>query len=276
MPTITLTRNYSDGATLTEQQLDDIIDSLETALNTTKLDSSNIQSGGISEANLGSAVVSATKIATDAVITAKIQDTAVTLAKLAATVQAALVPAGAVVAYGGTSAPTGFLMCDGTAVSRATYSALFTAIGTAHGTGDGSTTFNLPDYRGRFLRGVDGSAGVDPDKASRTAMATGGNTGNNVGSVQSDQNASHNHTLTDPGHTHSQNFYQGTIGTPSGSGYYGVGNGNSELDFAGLYSQGAQNASVNVNSTTTGITLATSGGNEARPENAYVYYIIKT
>lgn len=55
--------------------------------------------------------------------------------------------------YGGTTAPTGYLMCDGAAVSRTTYSALFAVLGTAYGTGDGSTTFNVPDFRGRFVLG---------------------------------------------------------------------------------------------------------------------------
>jgi microcystin-dependent protein len=57
-------------------------------------------------------------------------------------------PTGVILPYGGTSAPTGYLLCDGTAVSRTTYAALFGIIGTAYGTGDGSTTFNVPDLRG--------------------------------------------------------------------------------------------------------------------------------
>lgn len=60
-----------------------------------------------------------------------------------------LIPSGVVWGYGGTSAPTGWLLCDGSAVSRTTYANLFTAISTNFGTGDGSTTFNVPDYRGR-------------------------------------------------------------------------------------------------------------------------------
>jgi len=95
-----------------------------------------------------------------------------------------IVPPGVVWAYAGATAPTGWLLCDGTTIARATYTALFAAIGTAHGTGDGSTTFHLPDYRGRFLRGVDSAVGRDPDRASRIAANTGGNTGDNVGSVQ--------------------------------------------------------------------------------------------
>jgi microcystin-dependent protein len=78
----------------------------------------------------------------------------------------------------------GWLYCNGNTVSRTTYSALYEVIGNAFGDGDGTSTFNLPDARGRFLRGTDNGAGVDPDSANRTANHPGGNTGNNVGSVQ--------------------------------------------------------------------------------------------
>jgi hypothetical protein len=104
-------------------------------------------------------------------------------------------PAGSIIAFGGTSAPTGWLLCDGSAVSRTTYAALFSTIGTAYGSGNGTTTFNLPDFRGRFLRGVDGTANNDPDKATRTTMNAGGNTGNNVGSVQDDAFQGHGHNF---------------------------------------------------------------------------------
>ena len=70
-------------------------------------------------------------------------------------------PAGVVMAFGGSTAPTGWLECDGSAVSRSTYSDLFSAIGTNFGVGDGTSTFNLPDTRGEFIRGWDNSRGVD-------------------------------------------------------------------------------------------------------------------
>lgn len=151
-------------------------------------------------------------------------------------------PSGMVSAYAGASAPDGWLFCDGSAVSRTTYAALFAALGTSHGQGDGSTTFNIPDYRGRFLRGVDGSASNDPDKAGRTAMNTGGNTGNNVGSVQSDQFGSHSHAVP-----------------TSNAG--------------GSLSAGFQGSAT---SNLIGQTTQANGGNETRPKNAYVNYIIKT
>ena len=66
-----------------------------------------------------------------------------------------LSPAGMVSQFAGSAAPTGWLLCDGTAVSRTTYASLFTAIGTTYGAGDGSTTFNLPNLRGRVPVGRD-------------------------------------------------------------------------------------------------------------------------
>ena len=97
-----------------------------------------------------------------------------------------LTPAGTIVAYGGTTAPGGWLLCDGTAINRITYSSLFDVIGTNFGEGDGSTTFNLPDFRGMFLRGADNGKGRDIDSASITELVAGGNSGDNVGSYQGD------------------------------------------------------------------------------------------
>ena len=84
-------------------------------------------------------------------------------------------------------AAAGWLVCDGASYSRETYPDLFAAIGTAHGGDAGS--FNVPDLRDRFMRGVNGNAAfgsktVDPDVGSRTAAAPGGNVKNAVGSAQ--------------------------------------------------------------------------------------------
>jgi microcystin-dependent protein len=97
----------------------------------------------------------------------------------------ALVPAGSIIAYGGPAKatgdggapalPPGWLLCDGAAVSRTTYANLFAAVGINFGGGDGIGTFNLPDLRGRFARGLDHGAGIDPDNATRT-----------IGSLQDD------------------------------------------------------------------------------------------
>jgi microcystin-dependent protein len=64
-----------------------------------------------------------------------------------------VIPAGTIAPFAGSVVPTGWMLCNGAAISRTTYSELFSAVGTSHGQGNGSTTFNLPDYRGQFLRG---------------------------------------------------------------------------------------------------------------------------
>jgi microcystin-dependent protein len=82
-----------------------------------------------------------------------------------------LLPAGSLLAYGGTSVPSGYLACDGSNVSRETYSNLFTAIGTTWGTGNGSTTFTLPDLR---RRSPVGSGGSSTTQLGNTVGSTGG------------------------------------------------------------------------------------------------------
>jgi microcystin-dependent protein len=83
------------------------------------------------------------------------------------------VPTGQITAFGGASAPTGWLLCDGTAVSRTTYAALFAVLGTTYGAGNGTTTFNVPDLRQRFAMG----------KAASGTGATLGGTGGTVDHV---------------------------------------------------------------------------------------------
>src|SRR5881227_1132787 len=96
---------------------------------------------------------------------------------------------GMVFAYAGNVVPQGFLLCDGSSLDSRDnrYKNLFAAIGTAHG-GDGNPVFNLPDYRGLFLRGVDQGRGTDPDanniEIRRAPAGTSGNAGNKVGSIQ--------------------------------------------------------------------------------------------
>jgi hypothetical protein len=80
---------------------------------------------------------------------------------------------GMVAAYAGSSAPSGWLLCDGTAVSRTTYSALFAAIGTSYGAGDGSTTFNLPDLRGRVPVGKPPARPRGRERARRQRRSSG-------------------------------------------------------------------------------------------------------
>lgn len=98
----------------------------------------------------------------DSISTDKIVDGAVTKAKIA---ESERVPPGTVIWVAQSTAPAGYLKANGAAVSRSTYSSLFDAIGTTFGSGDGSTTFDLPDLRGEFVRGYDDSRGVDSGRS---------------------------------------------------------------------------------------------------------------
>lgn len=157
-------------------------------------------------------------------------------------------PAGTIIPFGGSAAPTGYLSCDGSAVSRTTYAALFAAIGTTWGAGNGSTTFNLPDLQGGFLRGS--GAGLNP--APRT-----------VGSYEADTFKSHTHaaTVTDNGHTHT---YTPPVTTTTLNGSLAV-------------NPAAVGTSTNTGSSKTNITVsnAATGGTETVPKNYAVLHCIK-
>lgn len=86
------------------------------------------------------------------------------------TLPSAAVRAGTVAHFAAATPPTGWLACTGAAVPRSLYGALFLAIGTTYGAGDGSTTFNLPDLRGEFLRGHDAGRGVDIGRGIGTSQ----------------------------------------------------------------------------------------------------------
>lgn len=179
----------------------------------------------------------------------------ITLAMLVAAVQQALNKPGAIQMTGRSTPDTGWLMCDGSSVLRADYLDLFNVIGTAFGAADG-THFNLPDMRGKFPRGVAGASSLDPDKASRTAQATGGNTGNNVGSVQGNAAQSHSHT----------------VGTrPNDS--TGIG-GPAYVNEALISSGGGSPYTTSTYSASGGGAQASS--TETRPDNVYVNFQIKT
>lgn len=104
---------------------------------------------------------------------------------IALTSNTGLLPAGCVIPYAGSSAPSGYLLCNGQAVSRTTYADLFAAIGTTFGTGDGSTTFNVPDLRGRVPAGDDTMAASAAGRLTSTTI-TGGATRGNSGGAQTE------------------------------------------------------------------------------------------
>ena len=237
------------------------------------LKGAKIQSLGITGAQLAGNSVDASKIVDGSVGNTQLSANAVTSDKivngtiltedLSSGLQTSLVLPGTVVSYAGATVPanSGWLLCDGSAVSRTTYAGLYGAIGTTHGVGDAATTFNLPDYRGRFLRGVDdpdgagglAAAGRDPDVAGRKHMVTGLAVGGSVGSVQDDAFQGH-------GHKHEQGTAAGnTQGT-----FYGV-NGN------GIYQAGRIVDPVKYNDSFGEVRISS----ETRPKNAYVNDLIK-
>ena len=115
-------------------------------------------------------------------------------------------PTGSVMAFAGSSAPTGWLIADGSAVSRTTFAALFAVVGTAYGAGDGSTTFNLPDLRARSVAGFDSGNATGRLTANTaqgvSASALGNTGGEQAHSQTAAEMATHSHGITDPGHTH--------------------------------------------------------------------------
>ena len=167
------------------------------------------------------------------------------------------VPTGSVHMMATTTVPSGYLKCNGAAVSRTTYADLFAIIGTTHGAGNGSSTFNVPDLRGEFVRGWDDSRGVD--------------SGRNFGSAQSDQNQQHNHsasatsTVNDPGHIHQVQYSN----SDSGDGVI-------EESGTGLSGQEPTLSATTGITVSTSVSIGNSGGSEARPRNIAMMYVIKT
>ena len=115
----------------------------------------------------------ATKSEVSGVILGQIVDGTITEPKLDTALQTKLIainPTGSIVAMAVSTVPNGYLECDGSAISRTTYSTLFSVLGELYGVGDGSTTFNLPDLRGQFLRGWDNGKGIDTGRSIGTTQ----------------------------------------------------------------------------------------------------------
>jgi microcystin-dependent protein len=183
-----------------------------------------------------------------------------TLALQAATKQyvdsavASGVPTGVLTMWSTGTAPSGWLLCNGAAVSRTTYAALFAVIGTTFGAGDTTTTFNLPDYRDRMPIGAN------------TIAASIGATGGSKDAVVVSHNHTASTTATDSGHTHT---WQQTI----------VGNQFAGTDTAGNFARTSVNTSTgfaNITASTTVNSTGVSGTNANMPPYLGINFIIKT
>ena len=188
------------------------------------------------------------------------------VAQLSSNLAGVLVQPGAVFPFAGGTLPSGYCLCNGDAVSRSSYAVLFSVIGTLYGVGNGSTTFNLPDLRGSFVRGLDTGRGLDP--------------GRTLGSSQADAYRSHAHSITDVAHTHTatdsghSHTYTGTNNNnqnaASGSGAASNSNVQSGAGTSVSY------ANISVTWSSTGINGTNSaGGSETRPHNVAMNWIIK-
>ena len=224
-----------------------------------------------------------------------------------------VLPPGSLMAYAASSAPTGWLLCDGSAVSRTTYATLYAVIGTTWGTGDNSTTFNVPDLRGQFLRGFDSrstatsqdtttftgttanaSATISSISATVTAFlyagmpisGTGIPAGATISTVSSTSitisaNATASGTVTiTVGRTFASaqnDFYENHSHTDSGHTHTYTAPDGVSADGGGVGFNAVRGSNSNTTGTgTANIQNSTTGNVETRPKNYAVLYIIKT
>ena len=183
------------------------------------------------------------------------------------------VPSGSVFCMAVATVPSGYLECNGAEVSRTTYAVLFAVIGTAYGTGDGSSTFNLPDLRGEFVRGFDNGKGTD--------------SGRSIATSQSSQNAQHNHSMSVSGTTSNptptltgdvRRISEGyrAQGTASGiftkelDGNNNITGSSSTSPVAGFSIDATHTHTFSASGNT-----GNQGGNESRPRNVAMMYVIK-
>jgi len=121
-------------------------------------------------------------------------------------------PASTIIYVAQNTAPTGYLKANGAAISRSTYADLFAAIGTTFGSGNGSTTFNIPDLRGEFIRAWDDARGVDSGRSFGSAQATRVNNVQTVASVSGYDVYSGSISVNDSGSTSSRIYTGGGSG----------------------------------------------------------------
>lgn len=213
------------GSTITSE-------SITTAqIKNAEVKTADIDSSAVETANIADAAITNAKIAPSGVTTDKISPGTIAQVNMA---DGTYVPVGAIMQFAGASAPTNWLLCDGSTKSQSTYAALYAVISTTYNTGsEGSGNFRLPDLRGRVVAGKDDMGGTSAGRltntvltASNTLGATGGAqvhtlsgsqipAHNHAGTTNNDGSHGHSVTITDPGHRHT---FQMTASWANGSG----------------------------------------------------------
>ena len=256
MAVLSTGQSFSSGDQVTAQKLDDIIGQafFTSAADTT--DNSTLTLGS-SKLKVADAGITSTQLATDSVITAKIQDGAVTSAKLDAGAVSVLMPSGSLMPYAGSSAPTGFLICDGSAKNTTTEASLFAIL--QYNYGGSGTSFNIPDLRGRVIAGLDSNSGGFADRLTTSSAA------NLNGRALAATGGDEEEALTIakmPAHTHG-------ISTASGN--------NNQTGVAGNAPKGTDLGSPTIG-TYSGGAISTGGGNAHNNVQPTIIlnYIIKT
>ncbi len=182
------------------------------------------------------------------------------------------VPSGAVFCMAVATIPSGYLECNGQTVNRTSYAALFAVIGTQYGAGNGSTTFEVPDLRGEFIRGFDNGKGTDSGRSIGTAQAAA--FGQHQHSVDL---TTSNKSLTGSVQAISQSYRidgtaSGVFSKASNRNARLFGNSGGEAQCGGFDMDASHDHTVTGN---TGNQGSTSNSNETRPRNIAMMYIIK-
>ena len=197
-------------------------------------------------------------------------------------------PSGIINPFAGITAPDGWLLCYGQAISRTVYSDLFIALSTTYGVGDGSTTFAIPDLRGRAIAGLDNMGGTDAGILS-TANTLGTTTGTETITLTTAQIPSHNHTQDS--HNHTQNSHDHSIsiaravantyldtgnrwgGGVQGNIYSGYSGSYNDIDIDGDYIVGK--TATNIATTATNQVTGGGGSHNNMQPTMTINYIIK-
>lgn len=213
-----------------------------------------------------------------------------------------LLPSGSLMPFAGSTAPAHFLLCYGQAVSRTTYATLFAAIGTTYGVGDGSTTFNLPDLRGRAIAGKDDMGGAAANRVTTGGSGVNGAALGGSGGLQAVTLATaeipahthtqqphthslpaHSHSINDPGHQHVPVSAGGGASYPAGAANFTFPTASpGQSDFGMRTSIGYTGISLNaagpVNADTTAVNDNAGGGgsHQNMQPTIVLNYIIKT